>query len=410
MKNILLSLFLMLSLVSVHANEIKEVSIEEALHIERNEIKDNRTLNLKKLKEPVNEVYSTVIQSPVFPGENKGFTAWINKNFKLPRNAKKKKIKGNVIIQFIITEEGIVDSPKIISGVDSEVDNEILRVFSTMPNWNPGKYNGKISKFYNRLSIPVPLEKNKKAILESFNNITKEDLENIALNKQNEADSLLQIGETYKALLKYEESFELYPINDTPIRKICIFFKDNRKALIEIYQNVISHLERHRKICDDLLYNPIREIKDIINWYEILNEIQPLSINQLYDLAFYYNFLSEYEKLLTVLDKLYIWAENNNPVVFSICIKLESDLYYKINDYKGIVSLISPYVDIIKMQNECIDPLILLAYSYLQENQEVEAKELMTWIKNNAADKIETSFSRYGEKIKNLLLNYYRIF
>jgi periplasmic protein TonB len=49
----------------------------------------------------------------------------------------------SVFIQIIIIKEGKVEDALILRSINPELDNEALRVARTIPNWKPGKINGK---------------------------------------------------------------------------------------------------------------------------------------------------------------------------------------------------------------------------------------------------------------------------
>lgn len=66
--------------------------------------------------------------------------AYIAKHFKYPVYAE---IQGRVIIGFVIEADGCLSQVRILDGVGSPLDNEALRVVSSMPPWLPGRSFGK---------------------------------------------------------------------------------------------------------------------------------------------------------------------------------------------------------------------------------------------------------------------------
>ncbi len=64
-------------------------------------------------------------------------------NLKYPEEALKLKISGQVLVQFVIDEQGNVTRPSILQGIGTGCDEEALRVVSLMPKWTPGMQNGK---------------------------------------------------------------------------------------------------------------------------------------------------------------------------------------------------------------------------------------------------------------------------
>jgi hypothetical protein len=62
---------------------------------------------------------------------------------------------GKIYIQFTVTESGKLNDVKIARGLQNLFDKELLRVFSIMPDWKPGKIDGKPVPV--RLTLPVDI-------------------------------------------------------------------------------------------------------------------------------------------------------------------------------------------------------------------------------------------------------------
>lgn len=102
-------------------------------------------------------VYSNVEYLPIYPGGNKGLQTYFNKNIEYPQDASDEGIDGTVTVSFIVDETGKLTSP-VVTGqkLGYGLEEEALRVISKMPNWTPGKLNGKNVK--SRYTIPVRFE------------------------------------------------------------------------------------------------------------------------------------------------------------------------------------------------------------------------------------------------------------
>lgn len=74
------------------------------------------------------------------------FRSWFMENFKYPTSIKSKKIEGKIVLQFMLNKHGLVDSVKIVQGVDPEMDNEAKKVILNSPRWNPCVINGRTMK------------------------------------------------------------------------------------------------------------------------------------------------------------------------------------------------------------------------------------------------------------------------
>jgi TonB family protein len=91
---------------------------------------------------------------PMFDNDGiEKFKEYVQKNIKYPAKAKNSDIEGEVLVSFIVDSTGRVTDPKIISGIDSLLNREALRVVSSSPLWVPGIKNGQPVK--TTYTIPV---------------------------------------------------------------------------------------------------------------------------------------------------------------------------------------------------------------------------------------------------------------
>ena len=90
-------------------------------------------------KNPLN--FRVVEDLPEFPGGPIAFMKWLTENLQYPASARKAKIQGRVVAQFIVNTDGSVTDLKIVTPLNAACDNEALRVLGKMPEWKPGKHN-----------------------------------------------------------------------------------------------------------------------------------------------------------------------------------------------------------------------------------------------------------------------------
>src|ERR1700744_5618737 len=65
-------------------------------------------------KEPPQQVYTAVEESPEFPGGLQAFYKFLAMNVRYPQEAREKKIQGRVIVQFIVERDGSLSDVKIV--------------------------------------------------------------------------------------------------------------------------------------------------------------------------------------------------------------------------------------------------------------------------------------------------------
>ena len=84
---------------------------------------------------------------------------WVYRYLKYPQAAVDRGIQGQVLVGFVIDEDGKITDVHVIRGVDELLDEEAVRVISASPKWKPGTLNGKKVKSSMSLYVEFRLEK-----------------------------------------------------------------------------------------------------------------------------------------------------------------------------------------------------------------------------------------------------------
>ncbi|NGP88410.1 energy transducer TonB [Fodinibius halophilus] len=87
----------------------------------------------------------------------KGGLAGLQKQIEYPEMARKAGIEGRVIIQFVVTENGNVENPRVIRGIGGGCDKEALRVVKKA-EFQPGRQRGKPVRVQYSLPITFQLQ------------------------------------------------------------------------------------------------------------------------------------------------------------------------------------------------------------------------------------------------------------
>ncbi|WP_338873034.1 TonB family protein [Spirosoma sp. SC4-14] len=81
---------------------------------------------------------------PVFPGGMLALREFISKNIQYPLSALKDRAEGQVVVSFVVCEDGTLCDYTVVEKVHPSLDREALRVIKkTTGNWIPGVSNGK---------------------------------------------------------------------------------------------------------------------------------------------------------------------------------------------------------------------------------------------------------------------------
>lgn len=94
-------------------------------------------------------------EMPTFPGGSGAFEMYLQNNIRYPDSARFAGKEGTVYVSFDVLKDGKIDSVKLVRGVPGapELGTEAVRVISGMPDWIPGKMNGKAVRI--RITIPI---------------------------------------------------------------------------------------------------------------------------------------------------------------------------------------------------------------------------------------------------------------
>jgi protein TonB len=104
--------------------------------------------------EPVKEQIFTWLEvMPEFPGGDKELINFFADNLSYPEIAKRAGVEGKVVLSFIVDKSGKIKEVEVLKGIGAGCDEEAMRVINSMPNWNPGKQNGK--PVITKINIPV---------------------------------------------------------------------------------------------------------------------------------------------------------------------------------------------------------------------------------------------------------------
>ncbi len=99
------------------------------------------------------QVFKAAEQMPQFPGGYAALNNFLAQNLRYPEKAMSNNIEGAVVVQFEVLKTGKIGNVKVVRKVDAELDAEAMRVIKSMPDFIPGKINGKpVNVLY---SLPI---------------------------------------------------------------------------------------------------------------------------------------------------------------------------------------------------------------------------------------------------------------
>lgn len=133
-----------------------ESQTEEIKHLSGNQVQ-GRTFWLYKPGHPIYHDYQlSQKEEPVFPGDKE---KWIAEHIQLSEAMKNKGALGRVIVWFVVNEDGSVSGARLHQGINKELNDEALRVVSSMPRWKPANKKGKLVKCLTMVSVSFKSQK-----------------------------------------------------------------------------------------------------------------------------------------------------------------------------------------------------------------------------------------------------------
>ncbi|MBL7888399.1 MAG: TonB family protein [Bacteroidia bacterium] len=118
---------------------------------------NQKSLEESNIPSSADSIIFVTDEMPEFPGGGIEMIKFISKNFNYPKsNLEQMPSTTKIYVEFIVTKEGNIKDAKVKKGINPELDKEALRVINFMPQWKPGKQNGKPVNV--KMNVPIQLE------------------------------------------------------------------------------------------------------------------------------------------------------------------------------------------------------------------------------------------------------------
>lgn len=123
------------------------------------DIEDGATIFVDNTPEEIDTdaIFIHVEDDPEFPGGTTALMKYLGQNVRYPAICQEMGIQGRVYVSFVVNRDGSIVDVEIMKGVDSNLDEEALRVIRAMPNWKPGVQSGRKVRVSYRIPISFSL-------------------------------------------------------------------------------------------------------------------------------------------------------------------------------------------------------------------------------------------------------------
>lgn len=104
-----------------------------------------------------NRVYTIVEEMPSYSGGEAAMYKFIHENLRYPTTKQENAIQGRIILRFIISKTGKIKNIEKVKDTGESLADSLIKVIEKMPDWNPGKQNGKAVDVFYTLPIQIHL-------------------------------------------------------------------------------------------------------------------------------------------------------------------------------------------------------------------------------------------------------------
>ena len=151
--------------VSASKQEVKSASVKKeeekswSNDPEESAYKDVADIKVEEDIEEEETVFVVDEKPASFPGGNQAVFKYLSQNIKYPEVSRNNCSQGRVFVRFFVEVDGSITQVEVLkSSGDPHLDNEAVRVVSTMPKWQPAEQNGKAVRTRFRLPINFRLQ------------------------------------------------------------------------------------------------------------------------------------------------------------------------------------------------------------------------------------------------------------
>jgi len=102
---------------------------------------------------PEPKVLTYAEQMPAFVGGEAALHRYLATQTKYPPEALRRGLSGQVVVQFIVDEQGRVLEPIVVKTTAAEFNEEARRLIWLMPRWEPGRDHGQPVRV--RCTLPI---------------------------------------------------------------------------------------------------------------------------------------------------------------------------------------------------------------------------------------------------------------
>lgn len=106
------------------------------------------------------KVYNSVEYPPKFPGGDAALMKYVATHIQYPTMAQVNNVQGNVVLRFVVEKDGSIGEVRVARSKGDDLDKEAVRMAKTLPNFIPGKQDGKPVRVWYTMPVNFNLQNN----------------------------------------------------------------------------------------------------------------------------------------------------------------------------------------------------------------------------------------------------------
>lgn len=193
-------------------------------------------------------VFEAPDELPEYPGGINALMGFLAQNLVYPQEAMTNNFQDKVIVKFIVNTNGDAESPEIVSGKYSVLNEEALRVIRLLKGFKPGKKDGKAVNTWYTLPINFKLNTDNDEEEDYFDAVPIDSIgyqEMMDLGIKAQADDNLPHATAY-----FKEAYHINPYSIDPLERIVKMNNAHDKSSdnYAIYEYGVDELTRWNKL------------------------------------------------------------------------------------------------------------------------------------------------------------------
>ena len=177
--------------------------------------------------------------------------------------------KGRVVLKFIVTSSGDLDSFKVIKSLNPMVDTLAMDILNDMPMWTPGMNEGKAVNVYYTVPIPFNFTADTSAQQPLTRNTTSERGNNDTIYSY--VNQLPEAGYDFNQYLSRSISYPQKARNEKTEGRVVLRFVITKTGKIE-------NITVQQRVTPELDAEAVRVIKEMPDWIPARHNNEPVNV------------------------------------------------------------------------------------------------------------------------------------